>query len=123
MPGRNPSIEKTFVDESAAVAALAGSRELLRDLAVMFSEDAPSTLEVLRQSLEANDAVQVRHTVHSLKGMASTFYAKNAVDLAQRLEDAAAQGSLSEFADGGLPDLENAILAIIEELKALGLVD
>ena len=55
--------------------ALDGERELLSQLATMFVEDAPELLTTLEQAVAAGDCLIARRTVHSLKGLAATFYA------------------------------------------------
>ncbi|MCA9130059.1 MAG: Hpt domain-containing protein [Planctomycetales bacterium] len=111
------------IDESAALAALDGQRELLQDLAVMFCEDSPQVLEELRLSVERENCVDARRAVHTLKGLASTFYAKPTVELAQQHEDAAAAGNLTDLAGGGVDMLARSIHALILELKKRGLTD
>ncbi|MEZ6137602.1 MAG: Hpt domain-containing protein [Pirellulaceae bacterium] len=111
------------IDEHAALTSLDGQRELLQDLAVMFCEDTPQVLEELRISVERQDHVEARRAVHTLKGLASTFYAKPTVELAQRHEDAVAAGNLAELAGGGLESLARSIQALTLELKKRGLVE
>ena len=72
------------VDERAALAALDGERGLLRELASIYCEDMPSLFEGLERAVDANDCSEARRAVHSLKGLAATFYASLPVELAQR---------------------------------------
>ncbi len=112
---RRPDGEQ--IDEQAALTALDGSRELLCELAEMFCEDAPLELESLKRAIEEGDARSARRATHSLKGLASTFFARSTVDLAQRLENAAARDDLQAFHDGGFTQLERAVSSLIAELK------
>ena len=119
---RGPGLENGHFDESAALHALDGERELLSQLATMFVEDAPELLTTLEQAVAAGDCSMARRTTHSLKGLASTFYATPTVELAQRLEHEAADGRLNEFTEGGCSQLRRAIESLEQELRTHGLV-
>lgn len=110
------------VDERAALAALDGSRELLRDMALIFSEDAPLLLAELHSALEAGDASAAERAIHSLKGMAATFYARPTVELTQRYESIAAQQRLAEIRSSGAKEIESAVKLLLDELASLGLL-
>lgn len=110
------------VDQRAALAALDGSRELLRDMALIFSEDAPLLIAELHSALKAGDASAVERAIHSLKGMAATFYARPTVDLIQRYETIAAQQKLAEIRSSGAKEIESAVKLLIDELASLGLL-
>lgn len=110
------------IDEQAALAALDGSRELLRELSVMFCEDAPELVDRLQIDVESGEAAEVRRTIHSLRGLIATFFAKPSIEVAQQLEDQAARGCLEPLADGGVELLEQHVSAIIDDLKARELV-
>ena len=105
------------LDEQAALAALDGSRELLQDLAQMFCEDAPQVLRELRQAVEADDATSARRAIHSIKGLAATFFAQPTVETAQRLEQDAINGQLESLSESGIPQLEETVQSLINELR------
>lgn len=104
------------VNEAAALAALDGNRELLSELAQMFCEDAPLVLEDLRKALDKSNAIETRRAVHSLKGLASTFFATAVIELAQRLEHEAAAGNLTALKTSGANELSAAMQDLIDEL-------
>lgn len=110
------------IDEAAALAALADDRKLLADLALMFCEDAPDFLEQLERAVAREDATEARRAAHSLKGLASTFFAEPTIEVAQRLENEAASGRLEMLRNGGIRQLEDSILGLISELKRAGLI-
>ncbi len=110
------------IDVERALQALDGNAELLKDLASMFAEDAPILLGQLKTALVDNNPTAVRSVVHGLKGLVATFYAKQGVDIAQRLEDSAANGELELFFKGQLEQLEEVIGSILSEFVALGWV-
>ena len=110
------------IDIARALQGLEGNEELLKDLASMFVEDAPIILDQLKVAMTTNNAAQVRTAVHSLKGLISTFYATSSVEIAQRLEDCAAEGNLDEFLHGGLEQLEECINAVTADFQQRGWV-
>lgn len=110
------------IDEERALLALDGNRHLLMELAIMFREDVPQILQELNAAIGNENATQTQSAVHSLKGLASTFYAKPTVDLAQRLEDSAAHGKLEIFREGELEKLEKSIQSVIQEFVERGWV-
>jgi len=101
---------------------LDGNTALLKDLAIMFNEDAPVLLEELKNAVKRNHPMNVRSAVHSLKGLIATFYAKTGVEIAQRLEDASAAGELDLFYCGELDRLEACIHSVQGEFEKLGWV-
>jgi len=110
------------IDHDRALKALDGDVELLRDLARMFVEDAPILLEKLKKAVDENDSKLVRSVAHTLKGLIATYFAKTGVDIAQRLEDAAADGELDPFFIGDLNRLEEFVGSMMVECEALGWV-
>ncbi len=119
---RENSAELQQVDESAALAALDGERDLLMQLAEMFVEDAPVLLQNLQASVTAQDPIAARRAIHSLKGLASTFYAAPTVELAQRLENELSAGHMTAVTDGGALQLQHATEALCGELERRGWV-
>jgi len=111
------------IDVDRALQALDGNAELLKDLASMFVEDAPELLVQLKSAVADHRPTQARAVVHGLKGLVATFYAKSGVEIAQRLEDAAAEGDLSLFYKGELEQLEKSVGLIMSEFEALGWVN
>ncbi len=108
------------IDEARALLALDGNRLLLMELATMFKEDAPQLLFDLKVAVANESAIHTRSAVHSLKGLVATFYAQPAMELANRLEDSAANGHLEMFHQGELEKLEHSIESIIEEFVERG---
>ncbi|MGE0492810.1 MAG: response regulator [Vulcanimicrobiota bacterium] len=72
-----------------------GSQENLRILADMFAERYPGQLAELRQALSEGKADIVRSTAHSLKGNFLNFGAKEAAEVASRLEQAGKAATLT----------------------------
>ena len=108
------------IDVELALHALDGNLELLKDLASMFVEDVPILLDQLKTAVSDDHPLQARSAMHSLKGLVATFYAKTSVEIAQRLENSAANGSLDLFMSGELEKLEECIRLVIADFEARG---
>lgn len=118
----NSKVKLARIDEAAALAALDGDRTLLGDLATMFAEDAPQVVSDIQIALRTDQPSDVRRGLHSLKGLISTFYASEARDLAERLEQDAIALQFDNLKTGGLDALEQAVECVINDLKTRGLV-
>jgi len=75
-----------------------GSADLLREVIVLFLEDAPTLLTAIRAGLAAGDAPATRGSAHALKGSAANFGAPALVGLARQMEYDAAAGNLDAAA-------------------------
>ena len=111
------------IDVERALQALDGNTELLKDLASMFVEDAPILLDQLKAALTDDHPMQARSAVHSLKGLVATFFAKTSVEIAQRLENSAADGNLELFFNGELERLEACIASVMADFVERGWVE
>ena len=110
------------IDETVALEALNGNRQLLCELAVMFVEDSPSLLEDLAVAIANGEVETARRLLHTLRGLSSTFYARPTIELALRLEQEASRGSLETLANGGVNQLRASIEDLAEELHSAGFV-
>ena len=108
------------IDVERALRGLDGNTELLKDLASMFVEDAPILLASFHSAIANDHPVQAQAVVHGLKGLIATFYAKSSVTIAQRLEDATAEGELSRIDKDDVKQLELSVGSIITEFVARG---
>lgn len=87
------------VDFSAALRWVDGDRALLTELIDIFLEDCPSKLHELEQAVKEGNAIGVRQTAHSLKGMVAGFQARSAHGLANEMEVLGKVGDLSQASD------------------------
>lgn len=110
------------VEKNPALAALGGDDSLLKELGTMFCEDAPQVLDDFERAVHAGDLHSARRAAHSLKGLASTFFARPTIDLAFRMESEAAHGNLDALRDGGIEQLRASVAALSEELEQRGFV-
>ena len=72
-----------------------GGAGLLSELSGMFLDDAPSSLAVLREAVEGDDAPSVARAAHALKGSAGNMGAKGMASICAELEEAGSAGDLS----------------------------
>jgi HPt (histidine-containing phosphotransfer) domain-containing protein len=112
-----------LLDEKAALEALSGDRQLLRELAVMFTEDAPAMLQELEEAADRQDTETACRIVHSLRGLCSTFFAKDVVNLVLRIEHDVKSDNLETLRQRGIDDLKCSIENLMNELRASGYVD
>lgn len=109
------------IDESAALAALDGNRQLLCELAVIFVEDAPVLLHNLDEAIAADQADVAQRVVHSIKGLSSTFYAKSTIELAGALEECLRVGTMDPLRNGGAEQLKHSVEELSKHLRKCGL--
>ena len=113
---------QNLIDEKAALEALSGDRQLLSELAVMFVEDVPGMLQALEESIDHRDLELACRTIHSLRGLSSTFYASELVELASRLEHDVKSANFESLRNGGIDALKRSIAVLIQELRDSGYV-
>ena len=113
------STELRQVNESAALSALCGDRQLLSQLAQIFVEEAPILLQKLETAVISDDIELAQRLTHSLKGLTSMFFAGKSTMIASQIEDELCSGT-SEYLPCRIDDLKRSIEALIEELRALG---
>jgi PAS domain S-box-containing protein len=85
-------------DLRAALDAVGGDAELLKEVVVAFLEECPQVLSRARAALEAGNATEVARAAHTLRGAMSTLAARKAFDDASRLEESAKSNRLREGA-------------------------
>jgi HPt (histidine-containing phosphotransfer) domain-containing protein len=113
---------QNLLDEKAALEALSGDRQLLGELAVMFVEDVPGMLDELEEAADRQDIATACRIIHSLRGLCSTFFATDVVNLAFRLEHDVKSDNLESLRQGGIDDLKRSIDNLLKELRASGYV-
>jgi len=104
------------LDLQAALARVDGDRELLKEIAGLFLEECPASLEAVRAAVAAGDPKAVQHAAHSLKGAVSNFGEKAAHKAALRLEYMGRGRDLTGSAEA-LGELEEALERLCAELR------
>ncbi len=105
------------IDEQRSLRSLDGNRDLLIQLAQIFTEDAPILIENLLTALDQNDAASARRAAHSLKGLVSTFFASQTSESAHQVEVLCAAGDLDSVRHRALAKLIEGVHQLIDEMK------
>jgi HPt (histidine-containing phosphotransfer) domain-containing protein len=103
-------------DLSAVLERVGGDQELLKEIANLFLEDAPRLLDLVREAIDAGDALGLQRAAHSLKGSVANFGPQEAVDAAYQLEKMGADGKL-EGASDAFTILESELQKVFGELS------
>ncbi|MEQ1946606.1 MAG: Hpt domain-containing protein [Bryobacteraceae bacterium] len=109
---------QSTLDREAALIRVGGDEELLHEIAQIFLEDYPKSLDDLREAGMHGDAHRVERTAHGLKGAAANFGAQPVVDAALTLEKMGRQHDLSDFTTA-LSALEQTLSKFKHELEDL----
>jgi HPt (histidine-containing phosphotransfer) domain-containing protein len=96
---RNLDVLTPLMDVSGALRRLGDDVELLEQIMLIFLEDAPGLIHSAREALAHSDALELRRSAHSVKGMMATLGAQAGQNAAFRLEQCAASGELAEASD------------------------
>lgn len=112
------AFSEDIFDKNLALARVGGDSELLKEIAQLFLEDYPKSLDELRAAFAAGDAKRIERTAHGLKGSVSNFGARTAVEAAYRLETLGHSQQLAGVAPV-LRTLEFALAALRPRLEAL----
>ena len=102
-------------DLDVALARVDGDVEILREVAELFCEDAPSLLQQVRDAVAGADARSLEHSAHTLKGAVGNFGAQRAWGCALRLEIMGRGGEMSD-AESAVNELEREVRGLMEAL-------
>lgn len=112
---RQPAIDEISLNLPEAELHLAGDRDLIRELAGIFHEDAPELAERFHSAIPQDNERQ-RISVHSLKGLCGTFCAEAAKEWLSDAEATVADGEMSEEQLRDLGENLNKVVARMREL-------
>jgi HPt (histidine-containing phosphotransfer) domain-containing protein len=87
------------VDWLAALSAVNGDHQLLRDIVDAFLNESPRLIESIEQAITGSDHRAVRIAAHSLKGSMLFLGATQSLEHAAVLEQAGVSGDLTGAAD------------------------
>jgi len=111
--------EETGEDEfdvEGALARIDGDRELLREIAGLFLEEAPRLLERIRHAMDRHDSETVRRAAHTLKGTVTNFAADSTRQRARQLEKLAEKDEMEEAAEL-FPEVETRLSRLQERIR------
>ncbi len=100
----------------AALAAVQGDVELLRDVAAAFLQEGPVVLQQLQAAVAAADATTACRAAHMLKSSLRLFGAATAADQAGQVEAAARCGELAGV-EPAIDGLGEELLRLTRELE------
>lgn len=106
------------IDRKLALSRVGGDAALLKEIAQLFLEDYPKSMDDLRRAAHSGDARWVERTAHGLKGSVATFGAPAAVEAARALETMGRADDLTEV-EPVIRSLELALAALRPELESL----
>jgi PAS domain S-box-containing protein len=107
------------LDRAAAMERVGGDPQLLRDLAAVFVTESPKWLKEIHEAIQAEDAMKLKRSAHTLKGAVGIFGATEAFEASLRLEKMGSQNDLSQVAQAWSL-LEHALDRLRPALEALG---
>lgn len=104
-------------NEQAALARVAGDRDLLREIAGIYADTYQGMVDGVRQAVADGDADKLRSSAHLLKGTVANFDAHAATSAAADLERMGRDSDLSGAPDR-LEELVRECSALADALDA-----
>lgn len=109
------------IDLMRALRAMDDDRQLLEQLAVIFSEDAPRMASEFEQAVSRQNSKSARVAIHSLKGLAASFFDHQAVEDFATFEQLCSEENWSNLVDA--PEkVFSRIEAIVNDMVGQGLL-
>src|SRR5579863_3675158 len=84
------------IDRQVALSRVGGDADLLKEIAQLFLDDYPKSMEAVRRAATSGDAKCLERAAHGLKGSVSNFGAAAAVEAARTLEAMGREQNLRE---------------------------
>lgn len=106
--------KRVVADFDQARQIMDDNRALFEEIVELFLADAPPHMQHIRDGLAADDASVVRHSAHTIKGMAGIFAAERTLDAAGRVELIAGQVGCDE----AVAQLDAALTELLDAIKA-----
>jgi PAS domain S-box-containing protein len=91
-----PSDKSIVFDREGALNRLGDDEALLKEILVLYLDDAPHQIEALKEALERGDSSTIRQQAHSLKGSSGNVGAVSMQEMALQMEKAGEKGDLKE---------------------------
>ena len=107
-----------MLDRAEALARVGGDIELLKEIAALFLEDYPRSLDEIHRALAVRDAKTVERSAHGLKGAVANFGARAVVDAAFQIEQLGRAQKLDQVPPA-LAALEQSLASLQAELASL----
>ncbi len=104
-----------YFDYESTLERIGGDREVFVEIAKLFLEMAPGSLEAIRAAIEAEDARSVGLASHKLKGAVCNFGLGAPYERANLLEEMGKEKDLSRARET-FNELDEALSAMIREM-------
>jgi HPt (histidine-containing phosphotransfer) domain-containing protein len=101
------------------LANLGGDEHVLAEVARVFLVECSRLMSELREAIHRNNALELEHAAHSMKGSIGAFAAQKAYETACRLEELGHEGRLKD-AERVYANLEAEINRLRPEMESLG---
>ena len=106
----------TTFDLSDAMETVLGNKDLFREIAGMFLENCSDYIVRIKKGITENDGGVLEREAHSLKGAIGNFGAREAYEVAHRLEKLGKEREMAMAAEE-LSNLESALKELSSEMK------
>ena len=106
----------TTFDLSVAMETVLGNKDLFREIAGMFLDSCSDYIAKIKKGIAENDGGILEREAHSLKGAIGNFSAREAYEVAGRLEKLGKEGEMTAAAEE-LSNLEGALNEFASEMK------
>ena len=100
-----------------AFEMVASNPSLAESMILLFSSEAEGMLTKAKTAFEENDADQLAHSAHALKGHVSAFGAPHATELAGKLDEAAEENNFTKPVSALIEELSQEIERVSERLE------
>lgn len=111
-------LPEVSLDREVALSRVGGDLQLLKEIAVLFLEDYPKSLEELHAAAAHGDAKAIERAAHGLKGSVANFGAGAAFEAARSIETAGRSLQIAEI-EPMMAKLEQALAALRNELETI----
>ncbi len=106
------------LDKAKMLERIGGDRDLLKELAELFTAECPSMLSGIREAVRDMQADALQKAAHALKGSVGNFAAEAAVQAALKLEMMGRNRDMTQ-APQALQELEREIDRVLDSMAAL----
>jgi len=107
-----------ILDKAKALANLGGDERLLAEAGHMFLVECSRLMSEVREAIHRNNASELEHAAHTIKGSVGTLAARRAYETARRLEELGHQGRLRD-AEGLYANLETEMDRLRHDMESL----
>jgi two-component system sensor histidine kinase/response regulator len=111
-------LQEPVLDRAEAMARVGGDLDLLKEIASLFLDEYPRSMDEIQKALATGDAKMLERSAHGLKGAVANFGARTAVDAASQLEQLGRTNKL-DHAPQALAALERTLACLHAELSSI----